>query len=134
MIGLDTNVIVRLLTGDDPEQQQIAKEFLARSCSQANPARINRIVMVETVWVLERTYRYERDQIAGAIEDVLHTAEFQVEDRDAVEAALELYREGAGFSDALIAQTSIENDSETKIVTFDADAAKKIPSFQLLAA
>lgn len=134
MIGLDTNVLVRLLTGDDQKQQQIAQAYLKRSCSQERPAYINRIVVAETVWVLERGYRYERSQIAAALEDVLHTVEFHVEDREAVELALAMYRDGAGFSDALIAHTSAGETGEVIIATFDADAAKRIPAFKLLKA
>lgn len=130
MIYLDTNVIVRLLTGDDVTQQQIAKRYIARHCSADYPAYINRIVAVETVWVLERAYGYAREQIAGAIDRLLHAAQIAYEERDAVREALGDYRNGAEFADALIARTA--QDEESTIVTFDTNASKKLAKFKLL--
>lgn len=131
MIALDTNVIVRLLTGDDPKQQKRAKDTLKQQCSADNPAWINRIVACETVWVLHRSYGYGREFISGALERLLYTAEIEFEDRHAIQSALQLYRQGADFADAVIANTSADAGAES-IVTFDLAASKRLPMFKAI--
>lgn len=131
MIGLDTNVLVRLLVGDDVTQQRAARQYIARHSSPNDPAWIDRIVAVETVWVLERTYRFNRAQIAAAFEKLLDTAELAFEDHDLVRNAMNAYRAGAGFADALLGATN-ETAGCTTTVTFDSAAAKRSAGFTLL--
>lgn len=131
MIGLDTNVVLRLLTGDDPRQQRRAKAFIARNCSAESPAFINRIVLVETVWVLESFYKYSLAQVATAIDALLRTSEFSIEDTSAVWKALKAYQtEAADFAEALIARTNDEYGCEATI-TFDARSVKRIEGMRL---
>ncbi|MGB8519069.1 MAG: type II toxin-antitoxin system VapC family toxin [Candidatus Tumulicola sp.] len=131
MIGVDTNVLIRLLIGDDERQQRQAHTYLLRHSSADDPAWVNRIVAVETVWVLERRYGYARKQIADVLERLLNTAELSFENHDLVRDAIGAYREGAGFSDALIAAGNAAADCSTT-VTFDARAAKQVRRFTLL--
>ncbi len=133
MIGLDTNVVVRLLVGDDAAQQQSAREYITRYCSPEEPAWIDRVVAVETVWVLERGYNFNAAQIADAVEKLLDTAELAFEDHDLVRAAVARYRGGAGFADALVAECN-ERSGCTATITFDAGAAKRLRHFALLPA
>lgn len=102
MIGLDTNVVVRFLTQDDPVQSAQATAFFA-GLSQDRPGYLCREVMVELVWVLERAYRLPRQDIAAAIDGLLTAQELIVESADRVGLANERYRQGgAGFSDQMI--------------------------------
>ncbi|HEY8296819.1 MAG TPA: type II toxin-antitoxin system VapC family toxin [Candidatus Baltobacteraceae bacterium] len=129
MIGLDTNVLVRILTRDDPRQFAAASRYIANSCTAESPAFINRIVVVEVVWVLENAYdEYTRDQIADAIAGVLNTAEFTVEDGISIRSVLGDYRSGADFADALIATINAKQGC-TKTATFDKVARKKFEHF-----
>ncbi|TAM59775.1 PIN domain-containing protein [bacterium] len=131
MKGLDTNVLVRLLTGDDPAQQQRARAFIASNCSAASPGFVNRIVIVELVWVLESTYGYTRQQIAAAIDGLLRTQELTVEDTSEVALSLSAYREGADFADALLSITNEAAGCE-ETATFDRRAAKRLAGFRVL--
>ena len=131
MIGLDTNVVVRLLVGDDASQQRVARDYIARHSSPDAPAWINRIVAVEIAWVLERSYAFERAQIAAAFEKLLDTAELAFEDHDIVRQAVAAYRRGAGFADALVAAGNDAAGCATTI-TFDSAAAKRLHHFALL--
>jgi predicted nucleic-acid-binding protein len=131
VIYLDTNVLVRLLTGDNARQQAIAKAYIAKHCSGDSPAYISRIVAVETVWVLERAYGYAREQIAEVVDRLLHAVDIVYEEREAVRVALKDYRNGAGFADALIAQTCADGEAST-VITFDESAAKRLSKFRLL--
>lgn len=130
MIAIDTNVLVRFLTQDDPEQGAIARRFLA-GLTVDHPGFVAREVLVELVWVLERAYRYSRKEIASALEGVLAAAELQVEASDDVGAVLHAYRdEGFGFADLMIAAAGRRVGAES-LVTFDRKAAR-LPGVELL--
>ena len=103
MIGLDTNVLVRAIVGDDPEQAEAARRLLDTRCTEQRPGYINRVVLCEFAWVLRRAYRLPRDGVAEVIEGLLSAPELSVEDADAAWEALALYHEsGCDFADALI--------------------------------
>jgi predicted nucleic-acid-binding protein len=122
VIGLDTNVLLRHLTQDDPEQARLASDLIAEACTLDEPGYINRIVICEIVWVLERAYRYQRSAIVGCIETILRTADLRVENEKAAWAALARYQEGYDFADALLGETNaMAGVSATR--TFDRRAA-----------
>ncbi|WP_103174524.1 PIN domain-containing protein [Paracoccus sp. SY] len=103
MIALDTNVLVRFLVRDDPQQAAEASALFA-GLTEDNPAWLSREVLVELVWVLERAYRLPRADIASAVDALLAAQEVVVESPDRIGLAVERYRQGgAGFSDHLIA-------------------------------
>ncbi|MGF1645004.1 MAG: hypothetical protein ACFCUJ_15305 [Thiotrichales bacterium] len=56
MKGLDTNVLVRYLTCDDPSQAALAANYIKTQCTVDHPGFINRIVQCKVVWVLETAY------------------------------------------------------------------------------
>ncbi len=108
MIALDTNVLVRFLVQDDPTQGQAAAE-LVDGLTEQEPGYICREVIVELVWVLERAYKMTRAQIAPAVEGLLTSREFVVEDADRVGLSLARYGSGgAGFSDRMILLASVD--------------------------
>ena len=125
MTGLDTNVLVRLLTGDDPEHQATALAAMHEYCTAEAPGWINRIVAVELVWVLSRAYGYSREQIAATLDRLLLTAEIAFEDRDEVRTALAAYRDGGDFADALLGERNAADGCATTI-TFDRAAASRL--------
>lgn len=121
MIALDTNVVVRFLTQDDPVQSAQATALIA-SLTEDRPGYLCREVMIELVWVLERAYRLSRQDIAGAIDGLLAAAELQIETAGRVGLAADRYRQGgAGFSDQMIALASQESGCTT-IFSFDRKA------------
>ena len=130
MIGVDTNVLVRHLTQDDPGQAAAAGEFFSRECSGENPAYINDVVACELVWVLEDAYAYSRDEIAAVLENLLRTEQVRFARPSCVWRALEQYRKSHDFSDALIGEINLESGC-TAIVTFDRRASR-LTGFRLL--
>lgn len=109
MIGLDTNVVVRFLVQDDPQQALLASAIFARLTAD-QPAFLAREVLVELVWVLERAYGLSRADIAAAIDGLLSSHELVIEAADRVGRAVERYRHGgAGFSDHMIALCAQDN-------------------------
>lgn len=91
MIALDTNVVVRFLGQDDPDQAALAGEVISGLTADA-PGFISREVMVELVWVLERAYRHSRAEVVDALEGLLAAAEIEIEAADDVGLALFRYR------------------------------------------
>ena len=130
MIALDTNVLVRFLVQDDPEQARIAGEMIER-LTGTDPGFVGREVLVELVWVLERAYGYSRSEIAGALDGLLSATELVIEAADDVGPALELYRnDGFGFADLMIVAAA-RRVGAAELVTFDRKSAR-LPLVRLL--
>ena len=121
MIGLDTNLLVRLCVRDDPEQVASVLKLL----SKAPPAsvRVSVIVLAELVWTLLRRYRIDKVALIETVEELVSRAELDVEAKDTVMTALDWYRDGkADFADYLIAALNYEAGA-MPTYTFDQDAA-----------
>ena len=102
MIGLDTNIVVRYLTHDDPAQTARAIKLFA-SLSADDPGFLSLIVLVESVWVLERSYAFRKDEIVRVVETFLRGREVVVEQSELVSQALQSFNAtGVDFSDCLI--------------------------------
>lgn len=125
MIGLDTNVVVRLLAQDDDVQSPIATRFISR-LSRERPGFISSVVLAEITWVLSRAYRASRADIAAAVEGILRSAELVVENAEAAYRALALYEasKSVEYADALIAQIAALAGAD-EFVTFDKGAASE---------
>jgi len=103
--GIDTNVLVRLVTRDDAEQFRQVREFLEARFAEADPVLVSVIVLCETVWVLRSSYGIPRREIAAALDQLLGVAGLVIEDREQVAAAVDAYRRGPGdFSDYLLGE------------------------------
>lgn len=118
MIAIDTNVIIRYLVRDDPEQAEAARALL-EGLTSVQPGFICREVMVEVAWVLERPYGFTREQIADVLVGLSTTDSLVVEAADDVIRAAVRYRQGdAGFSDLMILSAA-ERAGATPLFTFD---------------
>jgi predicted nucleic-acid-binding protein len=104
MIAIDSNVLLRVLLGDDQAQAERAGRLLATECSPQRPGFVNRGVLFEAVWTLSTGYRYSRAQLASAIELLLSAPALMIEDREAVETALDVFTSTTriDFADALV--------------------------------
>jgi predicted nucleic-acid-binding protein len=103
MIGLDTNVVVRYLTQDDPVQSPKATELIERGLTQQDPGFVSIVTMVETAWVLKRIYGLTAEEIAAAIERMLEVDVLVLQSEQEVFTAMIAVKEGRdSFADALI--------------------------------
>jgi predicted nucleic-acid-binding protein len=131
MTGLDTNIIVRYLTQDDPVQSPVATDIMETRLTPENPGFISVVAMVETVWVLDRAYGLTRHQIAAALERMLQTETLAIENEQEVFAATLALKKGSGsFADALIGALGTRAGC-ARTLTFD-KTASKLPGFELL--
>jgi predicted nucleic-acid-binding protein len=110
MRGLDTNVLLRYATADDPEQTVQAAALIEEAERTGGRLHVNAVVLCEFVWTLRGgAYRFDAPAIAGAIEALLAAPVFSIQDRDAVRLALDDYRRGpADFADYLIARLNLK--------------------------
>ena len=123
MIGIDTNILVRLAIQDDPIQ--CAKvDLLLASLSRQEVGFISLVTLIESVWVLGKVYNRPKSEIAGFVQGLLDAPELTMEGAETVSQALQRFKAStAGFADCLIERSgALAGCRET--VTFDQDASK----------
>lgn len=117
MIAIDTNILVRIVTQDDPEQARRAVDLLA-----GQAVFISKTVMLELEWVLRYSYNLNRSRINETLLKILVTENFTIEHITAVDRALTWHRQGMDFADALHLATSSHADS---FASYDRKLLKK---------
>jgi predicted nucleic-acid-binding protein len=125
VIGVDTNVLVRYVTQDDPVQSPIATRFLESELSVQNKGFVAAIVLCEFAWVLERAFKLGRVELALVLGQVLSIEVLEHEHwLDATEAVREFQSGRLNFSDCFIARMA-EKSGCSELVTFDAALARR---------
>ena len=119
MRAVDTNVLVRLVTRDDPKQVAVAEAFVARG------AWVPHLVLAEATWVLTSVYGRSPDDIATAVELLLNHEHLTLQDSDIVAAAVASLRKrpALGFSDCLVLEVARKH-GHLPLGTFDRDFSK----------
>lgn len=119
MVAVDTNVLVRLITRDDPRQISAAERHVDQG------AWISHLVLAEATWVLDSVYELSAKEIATAVEMLLNHKDLTVQEADVVSAALEEFRKRTvlGFSDCLVLQLA-RKAGHLPLGTFDRELAK----------
>lgn len=131
MKGVDTNILVRYLTADDPAQIRTVETLMSTVEAQDDRLHINSVTLCEVVWVLRSRYQMSREKISSALETLLGITILEIQDRDLVEKALQDFRAGAaGFPDYLIGWHN-QKAGCLETLTFDRTLAK-YPGFSLL--
>lgn len=124
MIGLDTNVLVRYLAQDDPDQAARATRVVEQELTEKEPGFIGLIVLIETVWVLQRLYQASAEEIRETVNDLLGSRSVVVENRDVVARALGISKKNScGFADAIIAASAYGAGCH-RVMTFDRGAVR----------
>lgn len=123
MIGLDTNVLVRYVTQDDPVQSPKASELI-ESLTTLSPGFVSLVSVVELVWVLQSCYQTAKNDIVVVLETLLRTRELTIEHAEVIWQALRRFTaNNADFADCLIERCAHAAGCEYT-ATFDLDAAK----------
>jgi predicted nucleic-acid-binding protein len=119
MRAVDTNVLVRLITRDDPRQSAAAESYVERG------AWVSVLVLAEATWVLATVYELTSKDLAKAIEMLLNHRDLVLQDAETVADALDLFRAKPvlGFSDCLILQLA-RKAGHLPLGTFDRSLAK----------
>jgi predicted nucleic-acid-binding protein len=119
MRGVDTNVLVRLITRDHPKQVISAEEFVAKG------AWVSLLALAETTWVLSAVYERRPEDIAAAIDMLLSHQHLTLQDPDIASAALAHFRKKPtlSFSDCLLLEMA-RKAGHLPLGTFDRDLSK----------
>jgi predicted nucleic-acid-binding protein len=119
MIALDTNVIVRILVLDDIAQARRAKALVEGLTERDERAYVSDIVLCEVVWVLSRSYGFDRDKTVGALRMLLQAKQLRFESVDNALRALDSFERGKGdFADYLIREHAQDAGCDL-VMTFD---------------
>lgn len=117
MIAVDTNILVRIVTNDQPEQARRAALLLLNQS-----VFVSKTVILEVEWVLRYSYKLDRKVIFSTIQNILAIHNFTVEQHSTIEQALLWYEQGMDFADALHLACSLHADN---FVSFDKKLIKK---------
>lgn len=124
MYGLDTNVLIRYFTQDDPIQSRKATAIVERRLTPESPGFVSLVTMVEIVWVLASVYEQTGPQIAGVVERMLQADSLFVQNEQEVFTAAQALKSGhAAFADALVGASG-EWAGCRSTLTFDKKAAR----------
>jgi predicted nucleic-acid-binding protein len=130
MIGIDTNVLVRLLVADDERQFEKARRLIRHEAAAGNPVLISQLVLLECEWVLRSRYGLAKAAILGALSGLLDSTEVRIEDEACVEEALYVWKDSsADFADSMIA-AKYRALGYSSTISFDARAAR-LPGVRL---
>jgi predicted nucleic-acid-binding protein len=121
MIGIDTNIVVRLLTNDDQKQVQYAVGLIEK-----NAIFIAKSVLLETEWVLRYTYQLDTETILHAFKKLLGLTQITVEDPQTITQTLQWYEAGFDFADALHLASSTRAENFATLDKKFIKAAKKL--------
>jgi len=117
VVAVDTNVLVRLLTGDEPAQTARARAIFEREA-----VLLAKTVILESEWVLRRLYHFDSDRIAEAFVALIGLPDLVCEDAGAVADAIRWMRDGMDFADALHLASA---RPAGRFATFDEKLAKR---------
>jgi len=119
MRAIDPNVLVRLITRDDPRQVAAAEEFVKKG------AWVPHLALAEATWVLGTVYDRKAAEIATAIEMLLNHENLTIQDSETVAAALQKFtsKPAIGFSDCLMLEVA-RKAGHVPLGTFDRDVGK----------
>jgi len=112
MIAIDTNVLVRLLTGDHPVQSEASRQLFA-----AEEIFIPDSVLLETEWVLRAAYDLGPAEVCAALRAVCGLSNVSVRDGQLIAQIIDWHELGFDFADAFHLALSKEPDA---LKTFDA--------------
>jgi predicted nucleic acid-binding protein len=96
MLAIDTNVVVRYLTGDHPEQSPRARALI-----DCHEVLVSTTVLLETEWVLRSAYGYPPPQVSEGLRALAGLPQVTLEDPALAATALDWMATGMDFADAL---------------------------------
>lgn len=119
MRAVDTNVLVRLVVRDDPEQVDRAEAFVAPG------AWVPLLVLAEAVWVLDSVYGLNRKRVGTVVGMLIEHDRLTLQDEDVVRKAHSMFESGRsiGFSDCLIVEAA-RKAGHVPVGTFDRKMAR----------
>jgi predicted nucleic-acid-binding protein len=131
MIGIDTNILLRLWLNDDPTQNKRIDALLAEHGSTPGSLLVSDVVLAEAIWTLRSAFDQDKSAQLTALRSLLDETAFAFEDDAAVRAAVALFENGScGFSDCLVVARHAQRGCNFT-ATFDR-RMRKLPGVKVL--
>jgi predicted nucleic-acid-binding protein len=131
MIGVDTDILLRLWLNDDSAQSKRIDQLLAEHGGLPGSLLVTDVVLVEAVWTLKSAFEQDKHAQLIAVRSLLEETAFAFEDREAVAAALTLFESGScGFADCLVVAKHARQGCDFT-ATFDR-SMRKLPGVKVL--
>lgn len=123
MKGIDTNILVRFLVGDDPDQAQVVYNLFKKTELNKTELFVSLLVVLELLWVLESVYQIERKDIIDSLADLILMPILKFENIEAIQKFIIAAKNSKyDLSDLLIAHASSSYGCEA-VFTFDKKAS-----------
>jgi len=124
---LDANVILRHLTGDPPDMALEAAALMREAETGRITLQLHPITVAKVVWVLTKSYGFDRSAVAGAVRSFLRAEGIKCQESEVVVPALDDYENlNVDFADALLARRA--STSNTPVCyTFDTRHFARLP-------
>jgi predicted nucleic-acid-binding protein len=122
MVAVDTNILVRFLVRDEPKQAARAATLI-----EGDPVWISKTVLLETEWVLHSLYSFAPEAVAAAFRALGGLPTVSIEDEPAVAKALDWFKAGVDFADALHLASA---GTAKQFVTFDRKLANRAKNLE----
>ncbi len=124
MKGIDTNILVRFLIGDDKVQTKIVYKIFKNAELLKTELFVPLLVVLELIWVLESVYEISRKDIIDSIDELLLLPILQFEHQSILQQFVKnAYTNNCDLSDLLISHTAQYQGCEV-VLTFDKKASK----------
>ena len=117
MIAIDTNVVVRILVADSPDQTARARALIEQTS-----VWVSATVILEAAWVLSSRYGFSPHRIADALTSLGGVPGVSFEKAEAILRAFDAVRAGLDFADAI--HLALASD-QTAFATFDRELARR---------
>lgn len=122
-VFIDTNILVRFTLQDNPQQNKKTREYIADAKQGKVKLTIITEILLEVEYVLRKTYRIPREQIARNLESLIGMEYFDVVDRDILKIALKIYKlKSLDLVDVILFLKA--RKANAKVLSFDRDFAK----------
>jgi predicted nucleic-acid-binding protein len=124
MIAIDSNVLIRLVVGDDAAQAMRARTVLSAAVGSTRRIFVSLTVILETVWAIRQTYKRPKSAVLEFLRALIDNAAIQMSDRDLIVRSFDLYsRQQVDFADCVIALAASDHGAFLTY-SFDADGVK----------
>jgi predicted nucleic-acid-binding protein len=124
MMAVDTNILLRLLVHDDPDQQHRVREHIIKAHHAGGRLFVPQVVIQELIWVLRTGRHIPKEEVVKAVDGVLSIPVWEIENGARMAKALQIYEEhNVDFTDACLAAISHEKGVEG-VLSFDRDMGR----------
>ncbi len=119
MIFLDTNIFLRYFEQDDEDMAKDTERLFKRIINGKIACFTNSMVIMEIIWVLEKYYEWEKEEVCENIELILNTPNIRIAERSTIKSAIEIYKDmNIDFIDSYN-YTYIKANNDSQIYSYD---------------